>query len=69
MMVLESYEHARQRGAIILAELAGAGWSFDAYNETAPFDCMQAQAMKMALVLLGRRVKSSLAVHGEQRKP
>jgi 3-oxoacyl-[acyl-carrier-protein] synthase II len=49
MMVLESYEHARERGAHILAELAGAGWSFDAYNETAPYAELQAYAMKMAL--------------------
>ena len=49
MMVLESYEHARARGAVILAELAGAGWSFDAYNDTAPYAEMQAHAMKMAL--------------------
>lgn len=49
IMVLESLEHARERGAVILAELAGAGWAFDAYNETAPFDEMQAYAIKMAL--------------------
>ncbi len=49
MLVLESYEHAKERGATILAELAGAGWTFDAYNETAPYAEMQAQAMKMAL--------------------
>jgi 3-oxoacyl-[acyl-carrier-protein] synthase II len=49
MLVLESFEHARQRGAPVLAELAGAGWSFDAYNETAPYAEMQAKAMKMAL--------------------
>jgi 3-oxoacyl-[acyl-carrier-protein] synthase II len=49
MLVLESYEHARERGAAILAEIAGAGWTFDAYNETAPYAEMQAQAMKIAL--------------------
>jgi 3-oxoacyl-[acyl-carrier-protein] synthase II len=49
IMVLESYEHARERGAPILAELAGAGWSFDAYNETAPDAEQQALAMKAAL--------------------
>jgi len=49
MLVLESEEHARQRGAPILAELAGAGWSFDAYNETAPDAETQAIAMDMAL--------------------
>ncbi len=49
MMVLESLEHAQERGATILAELAGAGWTFDAYNDTAPFADIQAVAMKMAL--------------------
>ncbi|MFC1941497.1 beta-ketoacyl-ACP synthase II [Chloroflexota bacterium] len=49
ILVLEAYEHAQQRNAPILAELAGAGWSFDAYSETAPDAETQAIAMKMAL--------------------
>jgi len=49
MLVLETYDHARARGAAILAELAGAGWSFDAYDATAPYADMQMIAMKMAL--------------------
>lgn len=49
MLVLESYEHAKERGAAITVELAGAGWTFDAYNETAPYAEMQAKAMKIAL--------------------
>lgn len=49
ILVLESYEHARKRGAPILAELAGAGWSFDAFSETAPDAETQAIAMRMAL--------------------
>jgi 3-oxoacyl-[acyl-carrier-protein] synthase II len=49
LLVLETYEHALARGASILAELIGAGWSFDAYNETAPDAEQQATAMRMAL--------------------
>ena len=49
LLVLETYEHARKRNAPILAELAGAGWSFDAYNETAPDAVTQTMSMNMAL--------------------
>jgi len=49
VVVLESYEHARKRGAPILAEVAGAGWSFDAYDATAPAPESEAYAMRTAL--------------------
>ncbi len=49
IVVLESLEHAQARGANILVELAGAGWSFDAYDQTAPAPELEAYAMKLAM--------------------
>jgi 3-oxoacyl-[acyl-carrier-protein] synthase II len=49
LVVLESYKHAKRRGASILAEIAGAGWSFDAHDATAPAPESEAYAMRTAL--------------------
>jgi 3-oxoacyl-[acyl-carrier-protein] synthase II len=49
ILVLETEEFARRRGAKILCELAGAGWSFDATDDTAPDVDGQALAMSRAL--------------------
>jgi 3-oxoacyl-[acyl-carrier-protein] synthase II len=49
VMVLEEYEHARQRGARIYAELAGFGMGADAYHMTAPNVDGPKRAMKAAL--------------------
>ena len=53
MLMLESEEHAKRRGAPIMAEFAGAGWSFDATDDTAPDAEGQALAMQRALKAAG----------------
>jgi nodulation protein E len=49
MLVIESEEHARARGALILAEMAGFGMSADAHHITQPKPEGAAAAMRMAL--------------------
>ncbi len=57
IVVLESYEHAKKRGVPILAELAGAAWSFDAYDQTAPAPETEAYAMSTALQNAGVKLE------------
>ena len=49
VLVLETEEFARRRGAPILCELAAAAWSFDATDDTAPDVDGQALCMTRAL--------------------
>ena len=57
MFVLETYEHARQRGAKILAELAGIGMSSDAGDIVAPSDVGAATSMRRALADAGLNIE------------
>ncbi len=48
-LVVESYEHAKKRGAKILAEICGFGYSSDGCELVAPSNTGLAAAMRMAL--------------------
>ncbi len=49
VLVLESLDHAQERGAKILAEYIGHGWSFDAADDAAPDAEGQSLAMIRAM--------------------
>jgi len=51
LFVLESLEHAKERGAEILAEIAGAGMSADAFHETSPDPTGSGAALAMSRAL------------------
>ena len=70
ILVVESYEHAEKRGATILAEIAGAGWSFDAYDQTAPSPDAEAYAMNVALDNAGVKLEEIdyINAHGTSTK-
>ena len=66
ILLLEPEERALERGATILAELAGTGWSFDATNDTAPDAEGQSLAMIRALHAAGLKPEdvSYINAHG-----
>ncbi|RLI19838.1 beta-ketoacyl-[acyl-carrier-protein] synthase II, partial [Candidatus Bathyarchaeota archaeon] len=70
LVVLESYEHAKRRGAHILAEVAGTGWSFDAYDATAPAPEAESYAMRTALQNAGLKIEDVdyINAHGTSTK-
>ncbi len=53
VLVIESLEHARKRGALVLVEVVGVGRTFDAYDTTAPRPETEAVAMRLALESAG----------------
>jgi len=70
VIVLEAYEHAKRRGAPILAELAGAAWTYDAHDITAPHPDAEAIAMRTALQNAGVRPEEVdyINAHGTSTK-
>jgi 3-oxoacyl-[acyl-carrier-protein] synthase II len=70
LLVLESYEHAKRRGAPVLTEVAGAGWSFDAHDATAPAPEAEAYAMRTALQNAGVKIEDIdyINAHGTSTK-
>ncbi len=70
LVVLETYEHAKRRGAAILAEIGGAGWSFDAHDATAPAPESEAYAIRTALQHAGAKIEDVdyINAHGTSTK-
>lgn len=72
ILVLESYEHAKKRGAKILAEMTGYGYNDDAYHITAPDETGEsaARCMDMAVRKSGRKPSDVdyLNAHGTSTK-
>ena len=65
ILLLEEYEHAKQRGAKIYAEVCGYGNSCDAYHSTAPRPdgTTQSLAIKQALDEAGYKAGESLYIN------
>lgn len=62
ILVLEEYEHAKQRGAEIYCELAGFGMSDDAYHMTAPPESGEGAALSMQNAINDAAINTA-AVH------
>ncbi|MCA9401364.1 MAG: beta-ketoacyl-ACP synthase II [Candidatus Omnitrophica bacterium] len=72
IVVLESLEHAKKRGATILAEMAGYGRTCDAYHITAPESSGRGASKAMELALKDAGIKpeelSYINAHGTSTK-
>ncbi len=68
MLVLESLEHARERGANILAEIVGYGRTTDAYHITAPSEGGAGAARAITRALIEAQLQPSdvdyISAHG-----
>lgn len=71
-LVLEEYEHARQRDATILAELVGFGASSDAYHITSPPETGEGAADAMTNALVDAKLSADsidyINAHGTSTK-
>ncbi|MBU1048447.1 beta-ketoacyl-ACP synthase II [Candidatus Bipolaricaulota bacterium] len=73
LLVLESYEHARARGARIYASLDGFGMSADASHITSPVETGEGAAQAMAMALRSAGLTSAdvdyINAHGTSTPP
>jgi len=63
LLLLESLEHAKARGARILAEVAGFGASSDAYHMTAPREDGEGMALAMRAAIREAGLEPSQVAH------
>jgi len=72
VMVLEAMEHAQARGAAILAEYGGMGFTLDAYNMAAPHPEGEGAARAMRLALAEANIPTDaldyISAHGTGTK-
>lgn len=63
MVVLEEFEHAKKRGAVIYAELAGYGATCDAYHITAPNPEGESAAKAISLALQEAGISPNVGIY------